>query len=84
MGADDRRFVRIFKCVYLRAALYSGDGALGIGAHTLVRFLGAGTMSGVELVVDCKNVLGEGVTWDHTAQRLNRIVASGDVAVRKS
>lgn len=28
-------------------------------------------MSGVELVVDCKNVHGEGVTWDHTAQRLH-------------
>ena len=27
-------------------------------------------MGGVELVVDCKNVLGEGVTWDHSAQRL--------------
>jgi L-arabinonolactonase len=27
-------------------------------------------MSGVELAVDCRNMLGEGVTWDHAAQRL--------------
>ncbi len=27
-------------------------------------------MSGVDLVIACNNVLGEGVTWDHAAQRL--------------